>query len=112
MGYLTEAHGIRTLMDTAFNRIGLAPHHNIVCNSLEALKTLTAHGLCVTLMPRFAAQREVDAGLLHLVELRERKLLSAPVTIGIHSHRHATPALLELVNRIETLLHQLPKTTT
>lgn len=108
VGYLTEAHGIRQLLDAAFKRIGFAPSRSIVSNSLEALKALTQQGLCITIMPRFAAQREVDAGLLHIVPLRERELVSAHVTIGIHSHRHGVPAMLELIASIEDLLGKLP----
>lgn len=109
IGYLTEAHGIRTLLDSAFSRIGAVPRRTVISNSIEALKKFVQEGICITLMPPFAAQREVDAGLLYLVPVQDRDLCSASVTLGTHRDQEHSRPLQELVSRIERLLTRLPK---
>lgn len=108
IGTLTEGHGIRMLLDAAFNRIGLVPQRTIVSNSIEALKTFVQRGICITLMPQFAAQRELDAGLLRLIPVRELELISAPLTIGTWRDQPTSRSADELVARIQRLLGGLP----
>lgn len=105
LGVLTGEHGIRMLLDNAFSRVGLVPQYTIVSNSIEALKTFVSQGTCITLMPRFAAQREVDAGLLRLVSVRELELITAPLMIGMWRDQPPSRSTLELIERIERLLY-------
>ena len=108
-GYLTEAHGIRQLLDQALHRVGVAPHPALVSNSLEALKAFARRAGGITFMPRFAAQREVEAGELCLVPVLEADLITALLIIGVHRGRRVSRATQELAERIKDLLVDLPK---
>ncbi|ANF56381.1 LysR family transcriptional regulator [Halotalea alkalilenta] len=55
-------HGIRTLVDQAFDEAGRRPRIALETNSMAVLRQSVVAGLAVTLLPRFAAARELDDG--------------------------------------------------
>lgn len=108
-GYLTEAHGIRRLLDHAMHSVGVVPRPALVSNSIEALKAFARRAGGITFMPAFAAQREVEAGELCLVSVLEADLVTALLMIGVHRGRRVSRATQEIAKRIKTLLIDLPK---
>lgn len=108
-GYLTEAHGIRRLLDQALHSLGVVPRPALVSNSIEALKAFARRAGGITFLPRFAAQREIEAGELCLVPVLEADLITALVMIGVHRGRRVSRATQELSQRIKDLLIDLPK---
>src|SRR5690554_5200452 len=52
-------HGVRALVDAAFREAGHRAVVSIQTGSLEVLKHSARASLCVTLLPRFAAAREL-----------------------------------------------------
>jgi len=110
-GYMAEAHGIRRLLDQAFHRVGVVPQPALVSNSIEALKAFARRAGGVTFMPRFAAQREIEAGELGLVPVLEVDLMTADLVIGVHRGRRISHATREITERIKNLLMDLPKPT-
>lgn len=57
-------HGVRELVDLAFREANQRPVVGIQTGSLEVLKHSARAGLCATLLPRFAAARELEEGTL------------------------------------------------
>lgn len=57
-------HGVRELVDLAFREANHRPIVGIQTGSLEVLKHSARASLCVTLLPRFAAARELEEGTL------------------------------------------------
>lgn len=57
-------HGVRQLVDQAFRDANHRPIVGIQTGSLEVLKHSARASLCVTLLPRFAAARELEEGTL------------------------------------------------
>lgn len=57
-------HGVRQLVDEAFKDAGKRAKVGIQTSSLEVLKHSARAGLSLTLLPRFAAARELEEGTL------------------------------------------------
>lgn len=57
-------HGVRQLVDQAFQEANRRPVVAIHTGSLEVLKHSARSALCLTLLPRFAAARELQEGSL------------------------------------------------
>ncbi len=74
------------------------------CNSLMSLKTTVQNSNCVSIMPRHAFAREVKAGLLHGIRLRN---ISANRAIGIMTVKART--LSPLANRYIVALREVAR---
>ncbi|WP_110687900.1 LysR family transcriptional regulator [Salinicola aestuarinus] len=55
-------HGVRRLVDDAFEQIGLHPQIAVETNSMAVLRRAVVAGMGMTLLPQFAVAQEVAAG--------------------------------------------------
>ncbi len=73
----------RIWLDQALADYGIEPMIGAEFDNLESIKRSVIAGSCLTILPRYVAQNEVDQGLLHLVPIagqplkRVLKLISA-----------------------------------
>ncbi len=73
----------RVWLDQALNNYGIEPQIGAEFDNLESIKRSVIAGNCLTILPSYIAQNEVDQGLLHLVPIagqplkRVLKLISA-----------------------------------
>lgn len=104
IGYLTESHGTRRLLDNALNELGVNPARTLVTNSVESLKAFARHGIGITFLPRFVFEREVTTGDLIAIPVREAELLTASLVIGVRRGRRMSRSTQELIERLKDLL--------
>ncbi|RKR03383.1 LysR family transcriptional regulator [Kushneria sinocarnis] len=57
-------HGVRTLVDQAFAEAALRPQVTLETNSMAVLRHSVLAGMQLTILPRFAVVRELEAGSL------------------------------------------------
>jgi DNA-binding transcriptional LysR family regulator len=76
---LTEtSFGLRQQVDRVFARHAIQPHVFCVTNSLALVKSMASVGRQCTLLPRFAVDKELAAGLLTTIAVRE--FAASPLT--------------------------------
>ena len=75
---------------STFRRLGVPLNITVEMPTIESIKQLVARGLGVAFVPRISAARELDAGILHEVPLRqfraERPLRLLSPRSGVLSH--------------------------
>ena len=66
---LLDRGSSRTLLDRLFEDAGLAPRVVIELGSVEVIKRYVEINLGISIIPRFAAEREIASGSLHVTRL-------------------------------------------
>jgi len=104
IGYLTESHGTRRLLDNAMNELSIYPARTLVTNSVESLKAFARHGIGIIFLPRFVFEREVRSGDLIAIPIDEASLLTASLIIAVRRNRRVARATQELIKRLTDLI--------
>lgn len=94
-------HGVRALVDAAFGEAGLRPVVGIQTGSLEVLKHSARAGLSVTLLPRFAAARELEEGTLVARDVVGRRFSEANAHMVTRIGRRMPRAALQLLRHLQ-----------
>ena len=64
----------RIWLDQALHDYGIDPQIGAEFDNLESIKRSVVAGSCLTILPSYVAQTEVDQGLLHLVPIAGQPL--------------------------------------
>lgn len=94
-------HGVRKLVDEGFHMAGHIPLVGVQSNSLAVLKHTARAGMNITLLPAFAAARELDDGVL------VARRVDSPLFFRGHAHvvtragRNMPRAGLQLLRHLE-----------
>ena len=97
-----RSFGIRTLLERAASKAGLATNPIIETNSINATKSLVIASSCITVLPPEAVSRELASGTLICVAMDEPLLSRASIdVITLRSQRvsKAAEVLLAYVRR-------------
>nr|WP_163503394.1 LysR family transcriptional regulator [Halomonas socia] len=94
-------HGVRALVDAAFREAGHRPVVGIQTGSLEVLKHSARASLCVTLLPRFAAARELEEGTLVARDVVGRRFSEANAHMVTRVGRRMPRAALQLLRHLQ-----------
>ncbi|KGE77254.1 LysR family transcriptional regulator [Halomonas sp. ND22Bw] len=94
-------HGVRELVDLAFREANHSPLVGIQTGSLEVLKHSARAQLCVTLLPRFAAARELEEGTLVARNVVGRHFTQANAHMVTRVGRRMPRAGLQLLRHLQ-----------
>ncbi|SDJ09013.1 LysR family transcriptional regulator [Billgrantia gudaonensis] len=94
-------HGVRQLVDMAFQEAGKRPLVGIQTGSLEVLKHSARAALSVTLLPRFAAARELEEGTLVARDVVGRHFSQANAHMVTRVGRRMPRAALQLLRHLQ-----------
>ena len=94
-------HGVRQLMDDGFRDAGVRPHMVMQTNSMEVLKQAARSELCITLLPAFAAARELEEGVLIARDVECSSFRQARAHIITRIRRRMPRASLQLLRHLE-----------
>ncbi|TVU67515.1 MULTISPECIES: LysR family transcriptional regulator [Cobetia] len=94
-------HGVRQLMDDGFNDAGVRPQTVVQTNSMEVLKQAARSHLCITLLPAFAAARELSEGVLVARAVEYTTFREARAHIITRIGRRMPRASLQLLRHLE-----------
>ena len=94
-------HGVRQLMDDGFRDAGVRPHMVMQTNSMEVLKQAARSELCITLLPAFAAARELEEGVLIARDVECSAFRQARAHIITRIGRRMPRASLQLLRHLE-----------
>lgn len=94
-------HGVRQLMDDGFRSAGVHPQVVVETNSMEVLKQAARSELCLTLLPAFAAMRELNDGLLVAREVEYADFRLARTHIITRVGRRIPRASRQLLRHLE-----------
>ena len=94
-------HGVRQLMDDGFRDAGVRPHMVMQTNSMEVLKQAARSELCITLLPAFAAARELEEGVLIARDVECSSFRQARAHIITRIGRRMPRASLQLLRHLE-----------
>ncbi|MCO7233922.1 MULTISPECIES: LysR family transcriptional regulator [unclassified Cobetia] len=95
------SHGVRQLMDDGFHEAGVRPHMVVQTNSMEVLKQAARSELCITLLPAFAAARELQEGVLIARDVECASFRQARAHIITRVGRRMPRASLQLLRHLE-----------
>lgn len=94
-------HGVRQLVDLAFREANYRPIVGIQTGSLEVLKHSARASLCLTLLPRFAATRELEEGSLVARDVVGRHFSEANAHMVTRIGRRMPRAALQLLRHLQ-----------
>lgn len=94
-------HGVRQVVDQAFQEAQRRPLVSIHTGSLEVLKHSARASLCVTLLPRFAAAQELQEGTLIAREMVGRHFSQANAHMVTRLGRRMPRAALQLLRHLQ-----------
>lgn len=94
-------HGVRQLMDDGFREAGVRPHMVVQTNSMEVLKQAARSELCITLLPAFAAARELEESVLIARDVECTSFRQARAHIITRVGRRMPRASLQLLRHLE-----------
>lgn len=94
-------HGVRELVDQAFREANYPPMVGIQTGSLEVLKHSARAALCVTLLPQFAAARELEEGALVAREVIGKHFTQANAHMVTRVGRRMPRASLQLLRHLQ-----------
>jgi DNA-binding transcriptional LysR family regulator len=98
---LTErSFGLRQQLDRAFQRHAFEPRTFCITNSLALVKGVASVGSHCTLLPRFAVEQEVSAGVLRTSAVREFAADPLVFCICTSSRRSLSPAARIFVDSV------------
>lgn len=89
--------GVRRLVDRLLTKVGLEPSVLVTTNSILATICIARQGIAYTLMPTFAAARDIAGGSLVAVPLANAGVEPASVEVCVHRHRQNSQAALEFL---------------
>lgn len=95
------SHGVRQLMDDGFREAGVRPQMVVQTNSMEVLKQAARSELCITLLPAFAAARELQEGVLIARDVECASFRQARAHIITRVGRRMPRASLQLLRHLE-----------
>ena len=95
------SHGVRQLMDDGFREAGVRPHMVVQTNSMEVLNQAARSELCITLLPAFAAARELQEGVLIARDVECASFRQARAHIITRVGRRMPRASLQLLRHLE-----------
>ncbi|SDM24262.1 transcriptional regulator, LysR family [Modicisalibacter muralis] len=94
-------HGVRQLVDEGFREAGLRPSIDIQTNSLAVLKHAVLSEINITLLPAFAAARELEHGLLVARHVDCPRFRQAQAHVVTRVGRRMPRAGLQLLRHLE-----------
>ncbi|MCG7600460.1 LysR family transcriptional regulator [Halomonas sp. McH1-25] len=94
-------HGVRQLVDEGFREAGLRPQVSMQTNSLSVLLHAARSELTLTLLPAFAAARELEDGLLVALDVDCERFRRAHAHIITRVGRRMPRAGLQLLRHLE-----------
>lgn len=94
-------HGVRQLVEEGFREAGLHHRVSMQTNSLSVLKHAARSELTLTLLPAFAAARELEDGLLVARSVDCERFLQAHAHIVTRVGRRMPKAGLQLLRHLE-----------
>ncbi|MBN8412454.1 LysR family transcriptional regulator [Halomonas denitrificans] len=101
MALWRTGHGVRQLVDEGFREAGLRPQVNMQTNSLSVLLHAARSDLTLTLLPAFAAARELEDGRLVALEVDSERFRQARAHIVTRVGRRMPRAGLQLLRHLE-----------
>jgi DNA-binding transcriptional LysR family regulator len=107
MAVADRAFGLRHLLDAAAKAAKVEIDPAFVTNSIEALRGFARSGMGTTILPRLSIERDIAAGLLAAVPLRDRALGVARVKICTRAGRRLPAAADELARDFGRVARQL-----
>ncbi|MDR5901603.1 LysR family transcriptional regulator [Halomonas icarae] len=96
-----SGHGVRELVDLAFREANQRPLVGIQTGSLEVLKHSARAALCLTLLPRFAAARELEEGALVARDLVGKHFTQANAHMVTRVGRRMPRVTLQLLRHLQ-----------
>ena len=98
---LTEqSFGLRQQIDRVFDRHAFHPRMSCITNSLSLVKAVVGLGQQCTLLPRYAVENEVAAGILGAIPVEEFATSPLVFCVCVRAGRSLSPAAKVFVNAI------------
>lgn len=103
-------HGVRQLVDEGFHEAGLHPIVGMQTNSLTVLMHAARAGLNITLLPAFAASRELEDGVLVARPVHCPRFCHAQAHMVTRIGRRMPRAGLQLLRHLERWMQAFRRT--
>ncbi len=104
-----QSFGIRRIVDRHLNSAKLFATDLMETNSVQLVRSLVRHGVGCTLLPHFSVERDLAAGLLVSVKLRDFNTLATGIQICVHRQRVLSAAALAFLNAISPTTSHSPR---
>lgn len=95
-----QSFGIRRIIDRYLNEAKLVATDVMETNSIQLVRSLVRHGVGCTLLPHFSVERDLAAGLLVSIKLKDSNMLATGIQICIHRQRVLSAAAQAFLNTI------------
>ncbi|WP_213772841.1 LysR family transcriptional regulator [Bradyrhizobium sp. dw_78] len=95
-----QSFGIRRIVDRHLSAVKLVAADVLETNSVQLVRSLVRHGVGCTLLPHFSVERDLAAGLLVSVKLRDSHLLATGIQVCVHRQRALSAAAQAFLNTI------------
>ena len=95
-----HSFGIRRILDRQLGAEKLVAHDVLETNSVQLVRSLVRHGVGCTLLPHFSVERDLAAGLLVSVKLKDSHLLATGIQVCVHRQRVLSAAAQAFLSEI------------
>jgi DNA-binding transcriptional LysR family regulator len=95
-----QSFGIRRILDRHLSAVRLVAHDVLETNSVQLVRSLVRYGVGCTLLPHFSVERDLAAGLLVSVKLKDSHLLATGIQVCVHRQRVLSAAAQAFLNVI------------
>jgi DNA-binding transcriptional LysR family regulator len=95
-----HSFGIRRILDRHLSVVKLVPRDVLETNSVQLVRSLVRHGVGCTLLPHFSVERDLAAGLLVSIQLKDAHLLATGIQVCVHRQRVLSAAAQAFLSAI------------
>jgi len=92
--------GVRRILDRHLGVAKLVAHDILETNSIQLTRSLVRHGVGCTLLPHFSVERDLAAGLLTSVRLKDANMLATGIQVCTHRQHKLSAAAQAFLNAI------------
>jgi len=100
LGLTEPSFGLRQQIDRAFDRYAIDPNVFCVTNSLSLVKGIARFNRQCTLLPRFAVENEITAGILSTIAVKEFMEDPMVFCVCVLNSRSVSPAAKAFIDAI------------
>lgn len=98
-------HGVRRLVDEAFDQAGLHPQVALETNSMAVLRRSVVAGMGITLLPRFAVAHEIEQGSVVARRVASELFQNSQAHMITRVGRRQPQASLKLLRHLGAWMH-------
>lgn len=92
--------GVRRIVDRHFSVAKLVARDILETNSIQLTRSLVRHGVGCTLLPHLSVERDLAAGLLTSVKLKDANMLATGIQVCTHRQHNLSAAAEAFLNTI------------